>query len=303
MGPDSMKILIVSSSSVKYSHGSGEEELLQLQIGFKLLGYQCDVAGPESEDFDEYDLYLYFSIRDDVLETIDQMNPLKSAVLFPQVEGMESKELAELSKLSVKLPALRFQARTDKEVKSYSSLVGSDKVAHIPGWFIKPFIHSTELDDIFDNISSKKDYVLAFMGYGRDEGVELVSRASNENSFDFIVTSDRVGDFEKKIIAEDNVNILKKEKYGSARWYELLSNCNVFFESNDRLTCSLLEALWLRKTVVSPHYRSLNKLLGKELVFESNSNLVEVKQVEKFSRSFLMKFHVDEVCKSILTGF
>lgn len=63
-----MKTLFVLSRDVMFFHGSGEIEAKLLQVGIQLFGHKCDIAGIDSVDFYNYDVYFLFSLREDVIQ-------------------------------------------------------------------------------------------------------------------------------------------------------------------------------------------------------------------------------------------
>ena len=295
-----MRILVIPSSDVSFSHGSGEVELLQLQLGFKLLGNQCDIVGPESDDFHEYDLYLFFSLKDDVLKNIEHMGLKKKAILFPQIDSLSLAQSNTVKLLLHKYENLFVHARNKQELSAYSQLVSNDKVLFISGWFVKPFIHTPYLENIAEKYETVNKFVLAFIGYGREGDLIYLSKMCSKLGMDLIVATDFIDDQKEKYSSCGNIKFINKHKYGSYSWYKLLSKCSVFYEPNNRITCSLLEALWLKKTVVSQHYAALNELLCFERIFKIDSNFFVRDSVGDLSIDKLMLFHVDEVCRAII---
>jgi len=282
-----LNVLFVMSREVIFFHGSGETEANTLRTGVQLTGANCDVAGLDSGDFADYESYFLFSLRKDVIDVLTKIDKNKCCVLFPQVENLDRNTCMHIMKLAGHLNKFWIVARTPEEHSLYSEIFGHKKVIYIDGWFLKPFIQSNETNNTIRPDIQTRPFGLAFIALDRDGGLDKFIKENLSNGIDVNVVTDKPREHAKLYDKYENVNFVKLYRYGCENWYLLLKNAEMFFEPNSRLTCSLLESLWLGKKVVSPHYKIINKMLGGEIVDASICS--SSKQIEPISKATIKK--------------
>ena len=262
-----MRILIVSSKESVFSHGSGEVESFLLRTGMQLLGIECDFVGLESRNFGDYDVYLFFSMREDVLEYINYVEKNKYCILFPQIDNPNGATIQNIRELGESRECFLVHSRDDIEDVSYSTAVGDKRLLKERGWFLKPFMHSDQGTDYTHDIVKQSDgYILLFAAYGRDDGLSDIIPLAEKANKSIIVVTDQIDRHSKQYEKYGNVNFLNRLQYGSPEWFYLIKNVDFLYEANPRLTCSVLEALWMGKTVMSCHAKKINHILGKDIV-------------------------------------
>lgn len=262
-----MKVLFVLSRDVMFFHGSGEVEAKLLQLGIQLLGHECHIAGLDSGDFFDYDAYFLFSVRRDVLELFGKIPSKRLCVIIPQVDNMATDTAAELTRNSQCLENLSVLGRSAEEVALLEALLPGRRTLLAEGWFLKPFIHQEKSPAEYRD--KQAGYCLCMVSADRDDGVAEIASSLQQGKQWLYVVSDRPQEHGQRLRHFDNVRLEKQMPYGSLEWYMRLENCSSLYEPNPRLTCSVLEALWMGKKVFSPHAECINSVIGADLVIDS----------------------------------
>lgn len=298
-----MRILFVLSREVMFFHGSGEVEAKLLQVGIQLLGHECHIAGLDSGDFFDYDAYFLFSIRRDVIDLLAKVPQHKPCVIIPQVDTLDPTSAEDLEVIGKHLKSLILLARTQEEFERLSKCFPHRNCFLAEGWFLKPFIYE---DVIFAEPTEETiDYCLCMVSADRDEGIENMAARCLLDDQEFHVVSDRPEEHQQLIFKFQNVALKKRVAYGSFEWYSRLENCSSLYEPNARLTCAVLEALWMGKKVFSPHSEYINSVLDAKLVFDSfASNELPKKTlcIKKIQQN-IYKFHANFVAEKIINAF
>ncbi len=284
------KILFLVSLNAFFRHHSGEVELKLLQIGFKLAGYQCDIVGIDSEDFNKYDIYIMFSLYDDLDVFIREIDDNKTLVVYPQTEQYTDVTSEKIRKFLSYVPKSFVVARNSVEVDFYSSAVSPEKILRVPGWFVEPFIwsKSTEAIDL------TCDYALAFSSNVDTDRFVNIYRYCVENNLKFYLVSSQI---KYELMPYDDFFCYPKVTYGSEIWFRLLKNCIFFYELNDRVTNSVLEAISMGKPVVSEHAEVINNHLGFAGVAKPSEVFPELTPADKKQ---LLGFSVETVANNLI---
>ena len=292
-----MKILFILSRDVMFFHGSGEVETKLLQIGFQLLGHECHVAGLDSGDFSEYDLYCLFSIRDDVLTLLDSIPAQRSCLIVPQVDSLEQSQAERIARHASHLRQMAVLSRSAEERQHLGALDPGLAVVHVDGWFLKPFVRDAL--SLVDEPAVRTGYWLAMVSPDRDAGLLEFARRVSDREQELLILSDRPSEHRARFGDLANVRFERRRAYGSRPWFSALDGCRGLYEPNPRLTCSVLEALWMGKAVVSPHASALNAALGRPLVASAES--VEPAQAVPVEtpRADLYSYHANFVAAAI----
>ncbi|GAB2896624.1 hypothetical protein GCM10027046_27610 [Uliginosibacterium flavum] len=262
-----MKVLFVLSRDVMFFHGSGEVEAKLLQLGIQLLGHECHIAGLDSGDFFDYDAYFLFSVRQDVLELFGKIPQQRHCVIIPQVDDMDAAAAVELNRRSQHLENLSVLGRTAEEVGLLGNLFPGRRTLLAEGWFLKPFIHQDKSPVEYSD--KQAGYCLCMVSADRDTGLAEMASTFQHRGQRLHVVSDRPDEHGQRLKSFDNVRLEKRVPYGSLEWYMRLENCSSLYEPNPRLTCAVLEALWMGKRVFSPHADYINSVIGADLVIDS----------------------------------
>jgi len=291
----SIRVLIGASQNIYFHHDSGEVEISLLKLGFSLLGIQCDYAGIESDDFNSYDLFLAFSLKPDILNIVSKISPGKNCIIFPQTEDYSSLNINSLQQLSNVGTNFYIQTRNEFENSFYASNTQIN-VLYIPGWFNKPFIWNG-IDSKSVYLEFNKKYGLAFLGQVNLNEIYSINSESIKYNYGMILVTNNQMEL---ISNQKNIIFKKKVKYGSQEWFEYLNQCSYFFEPNDRLTCSLLEALWLGKDIISPHAETLNKMLGYEIIFSSIGSMLAKSDRKINTKKYIVKYEAVNVASDLI---
>lgn len=300
-----MKILFVLSRDVIFFHGSGEVEAKILQVGLQLLGHECHIAGLDSGDFFDYDTYFFFSMRPDVLDMLRKTPQLKSCVVIPQMDDLNAVMVADLNQCSQHLDTLAIVGRTHNEFGRLNSLFPGRRCLLVPAWFLKPFIHEEKL--AIEYSDKHAGYCLSMTSVDRDNGLPRMAATCREVGVRLHVVSDRPDEHRQRLAGIEGVTLLNFETYGSLQWYMRLENCSSLYEPNPRLTTSILEALWMGKTVYSPHAEYINMVLGANLIsviFDRERQLVQHAPAPNISetKQVIYRYHANFVAESILNS-
>lgn len=267
-----MKILFVMSRDVMFFHGSGEVEAKLLQVGGQLIGHECHIAGLDSGDFYDYDAYFLFSLRRDVVDLIPKIPQQKPCVIIPQVDDMSAAMVSELNWLSSHLDNFSVLARSVDEQARFDRLFPGRNCFLAAGWFLKPFIYEESLPMEYKRAAT--GYCLAMVSADRSEGVEEMAFLCRQAGQRLHVVTDRLGETQERLGSLANVTLKNRVAYGSLEWYGRLKNCSTLYEPNPRVTCAVLEALWMGKEVFSPHADTMNSIFGADLVADCSTHSI-----------------------------
>ena len=291
-----MKILFLLSTNVWFDHLSGEQEAKALQLGFSLLGIQCDIAGIDADDFGEYDVYVMFSMSPDVQEKIKFIEKHKKIIVVPQTEDYSDATLDRLADSSYKVEGFYIVVRNEVERHFFSRHWPRENLISTGGWFIEPFVWNDETTSFH---CPEQDYILSFVG--DSIGEQAISFFTNSDRLfkRVVVGSHRCMDTYFPDVVDESLELRKPVKYGAAEWFWLLSNGKYYYEPNSRLTSGMLESLWLGGEVISPHYQMMNGSLGMALVVGSENESSGVSVQEK--RDCVRQFRVERVAQHIVS--
>lgn len=296
-----MKILFVLSREVMFFHGSGEVEAKLLQVGIQLLGHECHIAGLDSGDFFEYDAYILFSMRRDVIDVIEKIPPLRPCFVIPQVDGIiDAQDAADLARISQNLKALVVLARTVEESAGLARLFPGRQCLLVEGWFLKPFIYEEQPPT--QTADEQAGYCLGMVSIDRDAGVAEMAAMCQEKGQRFHLVTDRPNEHFRRLGLIENITLKRRVPYGCLEWFIRLESCSSLFEPNPRLTCAVLEALWMGKAVFSPHAEVINKILGVDLVFECPRIMVEqnLELSQSDVRKLIYRYHANFAAAKVL---
>lgn len=295
-----MRVLFVLSRDVVFFHGSGEVEAKLLQIGIQLLGHECHIAGLDSRDFYDYDVYFLFSVRRDVLEILGKIPKQRHCVIIPQVDLMAADTAVEIKSNSKHLENLFLLGRTAQEVGLLRGLFPGRRTLLTEGWFLKPFIHQEK--SYVEYSDGEAGYCLSMMSADRDTGLAEMASIFQHSGQRLYVVSDRIDQIGQRLKNFDHVRLEKQVPYGSLEWYMRLENCYSLFEPNPRLTCTVLEALWMGKRVLSPHAVYINSIIGADLVIHSVDQAVgqSLATYQHKTQKIIYRYHANFVACKIL---
>lgn len=292
-----IRILLVVSPTTSLYHKSGETEVKLLQAGFRLAGFQCDILSIDSDDFETYDMYVIFSLHDDLEPFLRAIDKDKVVIIYPQTENYSPRTLERIDsilKLSEKSLVI---SRNKKELTYYSNAFGANKVHNVYGWFLEPFIWTRGTNH--KNVTTKP-YGLLFIGSFSEKELEEIIDQNSVQNYDLVVLSSEIKKAHK---VSDAITALPRLPYGSEVWYELLKNCSFFYEKNNRLTNSVLEAAFFQKPIVSPHYLELNTYAEFEIAYSDYKTFESAQKqnrpIEKLSsfRAEKVTFDLVKACK------
>jgi len=294
-----MRILFVLSREVMFFHGSGEVEAKLLQVGIQLLGHECHIAGLDSGDFFDYDAYFLFSLRRDVIDLIEKIPQQRPCVVIPQVENMDAATAQELNRIAQPLEELILLGRSAEELERLRRCFPRRNCLLAEGWFLKPFIYEEKPPEYGDD---QAGYCLCMVSEDRDEGIEDMADICLKWGKWLHVVSDRPSEHWQRLGHLENVTLKKRVAYGSLEWYMRLENCSSLYEPNPRLTCGVLEALWMGKKVFSPHAEYINSVLEADLVVDFSGRVVEqrVALSPREVQRFIYRFHANFMAGRII---
>jgi len=293
-----MKILFLLSTNVWFDHLSGEQEAKALQLGFSLLGVQCDFASIDAEDFSEYDMYVIFSMCPDVQEKIKFIDAHKRIIVVPQTEEYTDATLCQLAKSSCGMEYFYIVARNDMESKFFSHVCLKKNIIYAAGWFVEPFVWNEEINSQPFSCYPDQDYVLSFVGDSLDEqSVSFFKRVAPPFKR-VVISSQRCLDAYFSNASNDGIEHRKLIKYGTEEWFSLLLNAKYYYEPNRWLTSAVLESFWLGGEVVSPHCEQINSLLNMPLLVSEEGAVSGIPKSKK--REHVSQFRVEHVANGIL---
>lgn len=285
-------VLLIYPSSILHTLESGEDEIKCIKIGLELLGCKCDIIGLFSEDINSYDFVFIFSTSPILMDELEFLSK-QVVVLFPLTELYDENLGLYVENWKKKVKKLYIVTRNFRENTFYSDFIEESKLIFYKSFFIKPF--SVDFDE--EQIYIKSPYALVFSNYARIEHSQFDKFVNDLNIFKLKVLFFSINN---NTIEKENVLNYKRIKHCSKTWYQILSNASYFYEPNDRITSSILEALWLGIKVISPHAEILNELLGLNAIFK---DLEEANTVNKIvDRKYLNSFQVQNVVKRFLIG-
>ena len=240
-----MKIVMLKSREP--NKGSGEIEFHQIILGFKSIGISTRefISNAPNE---ENQIVLSDRLLHEILssaETIKELNPY-AIILFVKGNTQEIENYILTS--SQLFPKFRIIFMVRQKISdTFFDLPKNHKVFVLGPFYLPPSRHYLEMD-FFPNvdIKPKEPYCLAFVGR---HSLDKIKHLADLITLKIICLCEALPT--KTFHYDQNkIEIFNYQAYGGQTWLTLLKNCDAFFEPNDFLSCSVLEASHFNKPII-----------------------------------------------------
>ncbi|WP_303563964.1 hypothetical protein [Uliginosibacterium sp. 31-12] len=204
-----------------------------------MAGFDADVYGLESESIDRYEIFCVFTLSKESKSFIADLPPTANIVIFPNTDTLNSVDFNDVE--WKRFESLKLVARSDYEYRDYTNKIDAMLVLRAHQWFIAPF------QFIKDSAPSTEKWsvdLLAMVEPARSIGLYEALDFLSEDANNLILTND-VLSIEQGVDKNQKSKVLQRFRYGGCDWFECLSSAKYLYESNDRVTSSVLEKLWM----------------------------------------------------------
>lgn len=268
---------------------SGEIEARCLFYGAQLAGYDADVLGFEASGFNSYDLFIVFGCSAESIGYIPRFPRNSRIIVIPYLDDLSvfpAQEILQLEEFNIWI-----YARSKEEYSVLESKHGIKQTLLGKQWFIAPFCFITNgkfdpkpIDDVDVLIMSEPDRI------------GIIPEFPGRNTLVLSDVPEQYWLLNHPNLNSENIDFSKRIKYGTPLWYYTLSSAAYLFESNRRITASLLEKLWLGgKVIVSSDSPILEELSSSIHADKIDSSFTSISLV---NRKAIILYHADYVARA-----